>query len=308
MSFFHRDRAFTTLASLVEKEKDHDVILEGSPGMADEPHGRHSIGDGDAADDEIEDFILVDEISDDNNGGFLNTSSDEKNTLLTETLPIPATKFFKLFFSDASEPFTMLYHKDRGDTDVTIKPWTTHAQFGTIRTIQYRAPVKSPIGPPITRCEETQRYQLTRTRFSMEVIGVYYDIPFGDTFRVEGRWEVNTSADGKSCTLVAGVCVNWLKKTWFKGKIESGTLKESKESYEMWFNLAKKHISQNRNLLSPSISINPPEETAAEPIAPLKKPKKKFDTRIIIASSFFLLLGIWHCWDFGRVFPSSFLP
>ncbi len=44
-----------------------------------------------------------------------------------------------------------------------------------------------------------------------------YDIPFGDTFRLEGQWEVTQNGSNpNSCKLVISSGVYFIKKTWFK--------------------------------------------------------------------------------------------
>lgn len=42
------------------------------------------------------------------------------------------------------------------------------------------------------------------------------DIPYGDCFRVEGKWDI-TAQTADTCKLVISVGVHFMKKTWFKG-------------------------------------------------------------------------------------------
>ncbi|PRP79799.1 GRAM domain-containing protein [Planoprotostelium fungivorum] len=294
-SFFHRDKAFTLLNHMVETLKGGNPIIS--------PSDLHSDPNlVDAVEDEgIEDLLLADEQNPDA-GGFLSTSQEEKKEMLTHTFPFTAPKFYKLYFADTAEAFNLMFHEQRGDTDTMTKAWEAHPQFGNIRSVTYRAPVKSPIGPPITRCEETQRYVLTKNKFTLETLGVYYDIPFGDTFRVEGKWDVTNNPDGRTCNLKICVGLNFMKKTWFKGKIESGTLKETKEAFELWLTLARRHAASTSPALSlaTTTDITPTPSVENVPnVVPAKRKLELPSPRLIVAMTFFglllmlAILGLW---------------
>jgi len=128
---------------------------------------------------------------------------------------------------------------------VSIQKWTNSPQFGMIRDIQYYAPVKVPLGPDKTRVQETQRYVLSRTRLLIETVTMMFDIPYGDSFRLESKWLVTSpSATANTCTLQVSMCVHFVKKTWFKGKIESASMKEVKESFKQWTEAAHEELAK----------------------------------------------------------------
>jgi len=149
--------------------------------------------------------------------------------------------FFKIFYSDRS-PFIKTYHEQRGDKELNVTKWTNSPQFGMIRDIQYFAPVKIPLGPDRTRVQETQRYHLQRGRLLVETIAMMLDIPYGESFRLEARWDVSSASDPAYCRLVVSLGVHFVKKTWLKGKIESQSIKESKQSFQQWVELAREAL------------------------------------------------------------------
>lgn len=54
--------------------------------------------------------------------------------VVNEEFPISVVKFFKQFYSDGS--FVKYYHEQRGDKDILVPDWSSHAQFGTTRELQ----------------------------------------------------------------------------------------------------------------------------------------------------------------------------
>jgi len=74
-----------------------------------------------------------------------------------------------------------------------------------------------------------------------------FDIPFGDTFRIEAKWEVTAGVSPNNCRLIVGIGVYFVKKTWMKNKIESQSLKETRESYNIWLSFAKREVAKLSN-------------------------------------------------------------
>jgi hypothetical protein len=93
-----------------------------------------------------------------------------------------------------------------------------------------------------------------REHLVVETSTVLHDIPYGDYFTIEGRWDVTTPSPGAARSLlVIRVGLNFSKKTILAGKIESTTIKQTQESYQMWAQLARDMIgtcSQSRSAAS----------------------------------------------------------
>jgi hypothetical protein len=187
----------------------------------------------------------------DETDGFLGQEAPMQQVLVV-SFPVNVKTFFKIFFSDDST-FTQVYHAARGDKDLVVKKWSNSPQFGNIRDVMFLSPVKVPLGPSHTRLTETQRYHLTKNRLLMDTISMMLDIPYGDSFRVEGKWDISlTSPD--SCKLTVNIGVHFMKKTWFKSKIETQTIKETKESFQQWAGLATAEITKYK-ASNPSSSL-----------------------------------------------------
>jgi len=148
-------------------------------------------------------------------------------------------KFFAMLYADDTD-FPAKYHSARGDKDLTIERWTP-SEYGTFRILTYRAPVRAAVGPRTTRLQETQRYHLQKERLVVEIVSVMHDIPYGDYFRVESKHEVIALAEDR-CRLTIGVGLHFTKSTFFEAKLRKDTMKESKESFELWAKLAVHEI------------------------------------------------------------------
>jgi len=168
--------------------------------------------------------------------------NDALEVILSADLNTSPLKFFKWFYSDQSELLTS-YHISRGDKDLTMENWTEHPEYGKFRTINYIAPVKAAIGPSQTRLEETQRAYVSKERVTIETVSRMHDIPYGDYFRVESRHEVLATGDNK-CKLTMSCQVNFLKRTFFEGKIKTGTMTEMKSSCSMWQQIVQQEIAK----------------------------------------------------------------
>jgi len=160
-------------------------------------------------------------------------------------LPISVKTFFDYFYCNGTR-FTHIFHQDHGDTDLVVADWATHPIFGTVREKRYVVPTNAPIGPAFSRAEETQCYYINANKqLIIQTISIMLDIPYGDYFRVEAKWEV-TPRDG-GCSLTVSSGVNFLKKTLMKGRIESTAVRQTKETYLRWVSIAKDYISQKNS-------------------------------------------------------------
>ena len=59
------------------------------------------------------------------------------------------------------------------------------------------------------------------------------DIPYGDYFRVEQRWDCKSLPGGRT-SITVGVDVPFSKSTFLKGTIESSTFNETSEVVKNW--------------------------------------------------------------------------
>eukprot|EP01114_Cavostelium_apophysatum_P010311 TRINITY_DN2388_c0_g1_i1.p1 TRINITY_DN2388_c0_g1~~TRINITY_DN2388_c0_g1_i1.p1 ORF type:complete len:712 (+),score=215.02 TRINITY_DN2388_c0_g1_i1:200-2335(+) len=231
-SFFSRDKTFDVLTKTLERSRR-------SNSGGDETEEEAEVDSSD--EDQGEDAFLTNE--EETETGFLNSESSEfkKSEIVNEELPISMMKFFRVFFLTSN--FAKFYHEQRKDYEISVSEWTQTEGIGTTREVVYRAPLRHPIGPKSARCQETQRYVLTKTKLVIETYQLQYDIPYGDSFRIEGKWEI-TPVAANSCRLVVSAGVYFMKKTWFKGKIESASISELKQSFAQFVTLARQEIAK----------------------------------------------------------------
>ncbi|KAH3743144.1 GRAM domain family protein [Pelomyxa schiedti] len=181
---------------------------------------------------------------------------------LTELLrcdfPIPVKTFFEYFYS-SSTSFTSLFHSDHGDKDLVVTDWAVHPTYGIVREKRYQVPVVAPIGPNTSRVVETQSYynKNSSKQLVVQTISVMLDIPYGDYFRIEAKWEVTPRDTG--CTLVVSSGVNFSKRTLMKGTILSSAMKQTRESYNRWVILAKEFLEHQNARASPPVPVLQPQ-------------------------------------------------
>ena len=137
----------------------------------------------------------------------------------------------------------------------------------------------------------------------METTTVLHDIPYGDYFTIEGRWDLSQSAPNRSL-LVVSIGLNFSKKTILKGKIESSTVKESKDSYDKWVSLAKevlaaRHATRRGSLpattITPVTSVSTKTAPPQSRFAALWHRAHDFATRVQIPFTL-VLLAVMFLW------------
>eukprot|EP01102_Stenamoeba_stenopodia_P010764 TRINITY_DN3269_c0_g5_i1.p1 TRINITY_DN3269_c0_g5~~TRINITY_DN3269_c0_g5_i1.p1 ORF type:complete len:786 (+),score=129.32 TRINITY_DN3269_c0_g5_i1:186-2543(+) len=188
--------------------------------------------------------------------------------------PLSVMNVFKLFYSDESLPFCQAFHEKRGDLEMKVENWSIHPTYGNYREVVYRAPVKAALGPKSTIAVECQRYNMTREFLVYEQHLSLRDVPYGDTFRVESRWEYKATGDN-TCKYSHYVGLHWLKNPFVKKIIISQTMKECKEAYEYYLKLVREEIKSKPHLLAPQPSSNRPQggaDTTVTEIATTEQP------------------------------------
>ncbi|XP_038683962.1 protein VASCULAR ASSOCIATED DEATH 1, chloroplastic isoform X2 [Tripterygium wilfordii] len=141
----------------------------------------------------------------------------ESYTKVAETkFPIKVEEFFSLFFSDGSTGFIESFHQQCKDQDFLSTSWSQHDEFGHL---------------------------------VIETSQTVNDVPFGDYFSVEVRWDVQRDGDESTegCVLRVYIDVKFTKRTFWKGKIVQSTLDECREVYALWIQMAHEFLKQ-RNL------------------------------------------------------------
>jgi len=163
--------------------------------------------------------------------------------LLEEELPITFEKFFKIFFSDDSN-FTAHYAKRRGDEALLIEKWTS-SPHGFVRTLSYCSEVSEVTGvkESKSRVEEIQRYTMDNASLSMETAIILPDVPQGDFFRIEKRYNVIKSFSDR-CRISVHMRVNWLKRTNLQDQIEGSIVSRCRKQSELWIEIALEEITK----------------------------------------------------------------
>ncbi|EYU31891.1 hypothetical protein MIMGU_mgv1a007573mg [Erythranthe guttata] len=131
--------------------------------------------------------------------------------------------------------------------DFKCTPWHPHEKFGHTRDVSFQHPIKIYFGARFGSCKEIQKYRVYRnSHLIVDTSQEITDVPYGDYFTVEGRWDVeNEGNDSKpGCVLRVYINLNFSKKTMWKGKIVQSTVEECREAYAIWIDLAHELLKQ----------------------------------------------------------------
>ncbi|PRP86435.1 hypothetical protein PROFUN_05354 [Planoprotostelium fungivorum] len=250
--------------------------------------------------------------------------ANNMDVIHSEDLACTPLQFFRYFYADESN-FVTTYHNARGDKELVVEPWSSHPEYGKYRTLNYIAPVKAAIGPSQTRCEEAQRAYISKERITVEIVSKFYDIPYGDYFRVESIHQVLPVGEDK-CKLTMSTQVNFVKRTFFEGKIKNGTITEMGNSCRTWCQLAHAEISKKKTTeakavkgegkvakvtTSPAqiIATPPPVAVVTPPPAPVVVVEKTLSPSVMdnLPQVQFILFGILVLFLFIVMIQISFL-
>ncbi|KZV46191.1 GRAM domain-containing protein 1A [Dorcoceras hygrometricum] len=163
--------------------------------------------------------------------------------------PIPVEEFFELFFSDNGASFQEAFHKKCGDKDFKCSSWQPHDKFGHMSEVSFQHPIKLYLGARCGSCKQIQKYRVYRnSHLVIETSQVISDVPYGDYFTVEGRWDVERDGDESQpgCLLRVSINVSFSKKTMWRGKIVQSTEEECREAYAIWIDLAHEFLKKKK--------------------------------------------------------------
>ena len=147
--------------------------------------------------------------------------------------------------------FAATVHAGRQETELRISPWQPASGGGFQRDVMFRSPIRGPsarFGKSSTYCHVSQHCRRHGPGdFVLQSSQVMNDIPYGDYFRVQFRWDVTAArGDVNHCRLRVGVEVVFLKSTFLKSTIESNTFSETSDSVRDWVTAIKKLVASRQ--------------------------------------------------------------
>eukprot|EP01025_Chloroclados_australasicus_P036695 TRINITY_DN3739_c0_g1_i5.p1 TRINITY_DN3739_c0_g1~~TRINITY_DN3739_c0_g1_i5.p1 ORF type:complete len:686 (+),score=67.52 TRINITY_DN3739_c0_g1_i5:148-2058(+) len=175
---------------------------------------------------------------------------DERmQVILQDELEVSTQQYVQLVIQPSSDLFHA-YHNARGDRDLKINSWKNNQQLGHVRELIFVSPVSGKFGPSETSCSQVQRARLFQGNyFVFETSQVMTDIPYGDYFTVEMRWDFENIANDR-CRVTVYCSVPFLKRTVVQKMIENSALKQVKEGARMFIQIVRNTIQKERNILA----------------------------------------------------------
>jgi hypothetical protein len=184
---------------------------------------------------------------------------DIMQKVMEYVIPVHPQQFYDLFLSSKSE-FFLDYHAAQGHKNIQLSAWDYHGSMGPVRDLSFVTALKGfRVGPPEALCHQTQRVGVyAGSHIVFETSQVMNDIPYGDHFKVETRWDIfpevpvggaggdTAGDDGEpSSKLIIHIAVPFTKSTMFKKFIEKGATETLMEAYQIFKRLAAQKL-ENR--------------------------------------------------------------
>ncbi|GAX79453.1 hypothetical protein CEUSTIGMA_g6894.t1 [Chlamydomonas eustigma] len=160
----------------------------------------------------------------------------DSKLLLTATLPGTTKDIFDFFLSNKSHLIEDVLEQ-MGNRRINVESWKRTQILGHVRDVQFIAPIKGAFsnwGVSETKCHQSHRIcRYSDDYIVFETSQTMSDIPYGDCFTVEKRWDIRPAPDAppSSPTLLVDVHlrVPFSRTCFFKKIIEMGTVSQSKE-------------------------------------------------------------------------------
>jgi hypothetical protein len=246
----NRDRCFDVIGEIRDRvvgssgdttEEKHEETTEGTTSEATTRSASTEEGD----DNEQQQQRMHRAVSD---GGIVAVPRDTTMELLVEeTFPVSADDFIATFIADDA-PFGHAQYSARiGTTEMQCNPWSARSEdesLGQTRSLQFRVPIDSPIGPNSSLVDSLQCHKTSdRGVHTIETSTRLVDIPYGDYFSVEDRWTVVPVARAPNqCSLTIELKVVFTRSTFWKGQIEARAIADNKAKWLKWVEMAKAHL------------------------------------------------------------------
>ena len=165
----------------------------------------------------------------------------EAQLVLDRQLSCSPKMYWCRFLSNRSRVYTAFLTR-RGDTDIRITPWKRHYQVGMVRDVSFVAQVKSKMAPPRALCHQSQRFEMHHhDHLVYESRQVMPDLPYGDHFTVESRWDI-TNVGENMCRAQLHVRIPFGKSTMLKRVIEKSAMSSMAESAQLFIQLAEESL------------------------------------------------------------------
>ncbi|DBA93644.1 TPA: hypothetical protein ACH3X3_013719 [Trebouxia sp. C0006] len=172
--------------------------------------------------------------------------------LLDSILHVELHDFCRKFLADEAV-FWQEFHESRGDMQIRLSSWSRHTALGHVRELSFVSPIKALIGPPQAECHQSQRYRMYRgNHLVLETSQSMPNIPFGDHFTVEVRWDITqVGGDPSQCRVQSQVSVPFSKATWWKKAIQKGSIDSCREAHEDWLAKVQATLAAPAHVLAP---------------------------------------------------------
>lgn len=192
----------------------------------------------------------------------------DSKPLMRTTLPGSVREVFDRIWGNNSH-FVEDFHESQGDRRIKLSEWRPHEVLGHVRDVNFLSPIRSAFaswGTSHAQCYQTQRFAVYKGDWLViETSQTMADIPCGDCFSVEVRWDIQPDAAAmdptRQVTVQLHIRVPFTKRTMVKRVIESGSYKQCLEQYTAFIERARHvmqaHLAASAAFAEPDLSPTP---------------------------------------------------
>lgn len=165
----------------------------------------------------------------------------------------------------------MNYQRDViGDKELEVSPWAIDASRSK-RSIDYRHPIRAPVGPPSARATKEQTLQrFDGCGLCLDTRTIVVGVPIADCFHVDDRILVEATPEG-GVTVRAMFQVRFVKNTMLKNIVRSTTNSEFKEFFAKYQSFLTKAAPKKDSAMPFGLFLCGMEESCVNPMKGLEE-------------------------------------
>ncbi|CAD8071543.1 unnamed protein product [Paramecium sonneborni] len=189
---------------------------------------------------------------------FLKSESSNDQEICKFTFSFSLDRFFDFFIADNAILYSIQDHRqNEQDSDINLTKWTVNEDDQDMYQREMKHIMKLT-GVPFkdkTRMHKLFTYKRDQEKIIYTCTTHTLDVPYGNCFQAEDKWEVTKLEDNK-CLLRVFVSVVFTKSTIMKNTIINRTISGFKEDYEKWINNVKIKLEQKAKQSKSTVSYS----------------------------------------------------
>jgi len=208
------------------------------------------------------------------------TPTQNETDVLEAYFPMSLEKFWEVYFSDDAKFSFQDFYTHQKQKNFKVSKWEPvkeESKEDAFQKLKRSFNMTINIsGVPFcssSKCIRESTVTKSDEKIEYESSVSTPDVPYGNYFFLKERWVVgSTVPNGNQVYVRVFMHLDFVKSTFFKGKIESRAVKDYSDDAKLWEKLARKHIPKPKAIRKKAAPITKVEERRRRrKTAPMKK-------------------------------------